>query len=98
MGSEMCIRDSFKTVQYVLEMIAEPPKKLTWKLLRGDFFKLNDGAWELKPAKNGKATDATYTTEVDFSIFIPKMITSKLTSVSLPLTLNEFKKHAETLF
>ena len=87
----------FKTIRYTLKMVGDPGKKLSWSLIRGDLFKVMNGSWELEPAAGGKSTKATYTADVDFAIFVPKMITNKLTAVSLPSTLKEFKERAESL-
>jgi len=90
--------DLIKTIKYTLRCQANPPYGLSWSLVDGDMFKLNNGSWKLEPAEGGKATKATYSTEVDFTMFVPKMITNKLTAVSLPTTLKEFKERAESLF
>lgn len=90
--------DLFKSVKYTLKMTEVPQKKLTWEFLEGDFFKVNSGFWKLSPAKGGKATKAEYSVEVDFALFVPKMITKKLVSVSLPKNMEEFKDRAESLY
>src|SRR5687768_5540959 len=49
-----------KTVRYTLQMNEEPPRRVTWTFVEGDFMKDNHGSWELEPAGEGK-TKATYT-------------------------------------
>lgn len=89
--------DLIKRVKYSLKMTAVPNKKLSWTFAGGDLFKVNSGSWEIEPANGGKATKAKYTADVDFALFVPKMITKTLVGVSLPRNLEEFKQRAESL-
>ncbi|MBI2068142.1 MAG: SRPBCC family protein [Deltaproteobacteria bacterium] len=82
-----------KKINYSLKVSGTPGKKVAWSLLKGDFFKKNDGGWSLKE-KNGK-TEATYSVDIDFGIFVPSMITSKLIGSNLPGMLRRFKERIE---
>ncbi len=70
---------------YKLHMFHEEPNKITWELGESDLFKKNVGTWEFT-AQGKTKTQARYTLEVGFKLFIPvpdAMITS-LTKATLP--------------
>lgn len=90
--------DLFKRVRYTLAMKEEPNKRVSWTLHDGEGFKVNSGRWELSPLENGKKTNAVYYSEVAFNLFVPKMILNKLTELSLPRNLKDFKERAEDLY
>jgi coenzyme Q-binding protein COQ10 len=89
--------DVIKRIQYTLR-IESTPDGARWTLLKGDFFKKNEGSWLLR-AEGGSATHATYSLEVAIGGFlpIPKAITDKLTEHQLPTLLENFKRRAEGL-
>lgn len=82
-----------KSFTYVIEMKLTPETSVTWQLLEGDIFKKNTGSWLLK-AINADQTEATYTLDVDFKIFAPSMIVSKLVGSNLPQMLDAFEQRA----
>ena len=82
-----------KTIRYRLKVSAEPHKKIFWSLLEGDLFKSNDGNWIFEE-QQGK-TKATYTVTIEFGIFVPSLITSKLIGANLPSMMKKFKERAE---
>jgi len=83
-----------KTFTYVLEMKHEKNKSVSWKLKEGDIFKENIGSWQLKDLGDGK-TEVTYTLDVDFKIFAPKMITDKLVANNVPSMLKAYEDRAK---
>ena len=93
--------DLIKKVKYLLDMEEDSPNRLGWSLIKGDLFKVNRGAWELEEVTDSegkRATKAIYSTEIEFSLFVPKMITKTLVAVNLPNNLKEFKNRAEKLY
>jgi ribosome-associated toxin RatA of RatAB toxin-antitoxin module len=67
-----------KKVKYTLKHTETPKKGLKWTMVEGEFFKSNDGSWELKPAGDGEV-EATYTVDVGFPLLVPKAIVNTLT-------------------
>lgn len=85
-----------KEISYTLQVELDPPSGVYWKLKKGDLMKSNEGSWELK-AKGDTATEATYSIDVTFGLWVPKAITEALVEKNLPQTLKRFKKRAEKL-
>jgi ribosome-associated toxin RatA of RatAB toxin-antitoxin module len=85
-----------KKIHYSLQVKGTPYKKISWNLLSGDLFKKNNGEWTFQEEGKGK-TQATYKVDIDFSLFVPSLITSKLIGANLPGMLKRFKERAERL-
>lgn len=83
-----------KSFKYIIEMKFNPDSQVSWQLLEGDIFKKNTGSWSLKEI-NAEQTEATYTLDVDFKIFAPSMIVSKLVGSNLPQMLDAFEQRAK---
>ncbi len=83
-----------KEISYTLKIELDKPQGVYWQLKRGDLMKMNEGSWELK-AKGDSSTEATYTIDVTFGLWVPKAITEALVEKNLPQTLKRFKKRAE---
>jgi coenzyme Q-binding protein COQ10 len=89
-----------KTISYTLKLVEEPPAKVSWSLLKGDWMKVSNGSWDLSDAGPGR-TRAVYA--VDIQIAKPPLvpqslvdrISDELTRVQLPRMLDAFKKRAE---
>lgn len=86
-----------KEVAYSLLFELDPPHAIHWTLKNGDLMKKNSGSWELK-MKGDPLTEALYTIDIEFGLWVPKAITQTLVEKSLPQTLKRFKKRSETLF
>ncbi len=84
-----------KKIRYTLKVSGTPGKKIGWSLVEGDLFKKNEGGWTFEDLK-GK-TKGTYTIEIDFGLFVPSMITSRLIGANLPAMMKRFKERAEGL-
>lgn len=84
-----------KDVTYTLEHHEDASTGVVkWHLIDSDFFKMNNGRWELKSAGPGK-TDVRYTLEVEFKIPVPGLILNKLVKGSLPSMVKSFQKRAK---
>ena len=83
-----------KTIRYTLRMNEEPPRKVSWSFVEGDFMKDNQGSWTLEPEGDGK-TKATYSIEMKLGALVPGSIVKALVETSLPKMLEAFKKRAE---
>ncbi|MEO5969993.1 MAG: SRPBCC family protein [Bdellovibrionia bacterium] len=64
-----------------------------WSLVDSNFFKKNNGKWEVKPAGSGK-TDVLYSLEVEFKVPVPGFILNRLVKGSLPGMVKSFEKQA----
>ena len=84
-----------KTIRYTLDYKLVPNKKVSWKFVEGDFRDCT-GSWSFKESKKG-ITEATYTVDVSFGLFVPKKITEMLVGKNLPTLMSNFKKRAESL-
>ncbi|MDP2599709.1 MAG: SRPBCC family protein [Deltaproteobacteria bacterium] len=85
-----------KEINYTLKVELDPPSGVYWKLKKGDLMKSNEGSWELK-AKGDTVTEAVYSIDVTFGLWVPNAITEALVAKNLPQTLKRFKKRAEGL-
>lgn len=83
-----------KSIRYSLNFKLKSPNRVSWELLDGDMFKKNSGSWVLTPLEP-KLTEAIYTLDVEFGLFVPSMISKLLIAKSLPSTLAAFKKRME---
>ncbi len=83
-----------KEVKYTLKHTESPKKGLKWTMVEGEFFKSNDGGWELKAVDDDK-TEATYTVDVGFPLLVPKSIVNTLTGTQLPKMMKAFEDAAK---
>jgi coenzyme Q-binding protein COQ10 len=86
-----------KSITYTLRLDVTPPTGLVWSLVESNMMHYNSGGWILEE-QGPKRCRATYFIEIKLGRLIPGTITDKLTEVSLPKTLENFKKRAEILF
>ena len=84
-----------KKFSYQLQM-TEEANKISWQLVEGDFFKTNQGAWQIEA--EGSQTRATYSIEVQMKMFVPSFITKKLIDVSLPNMMQAYKKRIVQIY
>lgn len=89
------VAEVVKTIQYTVRLKEEPPDKVSWSFIEGDFMKDNKGGWKLEDAGSGK-TRATYTIEVTLGPLVPKSVVNALVDTQLPKLLEAFKKRAES--
>lgn len=86
-----------KEVEYELEEIGEPYKGLKWKLIKGQFMKVNEGSWKIEELDKERIK-ATYSITLKLSSLVPSSITTQLAELSLPKMLQEFKDYAEKTY
>jgi coenzyme Q-binding protein COQ10 len=84
-----------KSVKYTLKHTENPKKGLKWTMVEGEFFKSNDGGWDLK-AIDDDQVEATYTVDVGFPLLVPKSIVNTLTGTQLPKMMKAFEDAAKT--
>ncbi len=81
-----------KEVTYTLDLEEdEKSGKVSWTLVESDFFKKNDGFWEIQSVGKNK-TDVRYGLEVEFKIPVPGLILNRLVKGNLPSMLKDFEK------
>jgi ribosome-associated toxin RatA of RatAB toxin-antitoxin module len=85
-----------KKVHYTLKHTESPKKSLKWEMVKGEFFKHNNGGWDLKAKGEGKV-EATYTVDVGFPLLVPKAIVNTLTGTQLPTMMKAFEDRAKAL-
>ncbi len=83
-----------KRFNYDLKFEIDYPAKISWSLMKSDFFKENRGAWIIKKLGE-KRCHVTYEVEVGFGFLVPGWITKKLTEVNLPKMLEKFESAAK---
>lgn len=84
-----------KRVNYTLSFLLKPPNDVSWALVEADpIMRSNNGSWRLEELEPG-LTDATFSTDIEFSIWMPKPIIASLIGSNLPATLKSFKEQAE---
>src|SRR5690349_21515157 len=71
-----------KRIKYTLRMAEQPPLRVTWSLVKGEFMKGNDGAWELKADGTGK-TVATYSIDLRLGALVPNSIEKAMAESAL---------------
>jgi len=83
-----------KLIKYTVRIKMDPPNKLSWTYVDGEFMKDNKGGWVLEDQGNG-TTKATYSIEISVGPLVPKSIITALTDSQLPKLLENFKKRIE---
>jgi ribosome-associated toxin RatA of RatAB toxin-antitoxin module len=84
-----------KRIRYTVQLIEEPPQRVSWTLVEGEVMRDNRGSWLLEAVGQGK-TQATYSIEMALGPLVPKAIVKALVETSLPKMLEAFKKRAES--
>jgi len=90
-----------KSIAYTLKLEEEPPRRVSWSLLKSDWMQVSNGSWELHD--QGGKTRAVYAVEIQIKKppLVPQSlvdrISDELTRVQLPKMLEAFKKRAESL-
>jgi coenzyme Q-binding protein COQ10 len=83
-----------KSIRYQLWMTEIANTEVAWRFHSGEMFKENTGSWKLKDLGGGK-TQAEYTIDAKFGMFVPGMIEKKLIEVNLPTMMKAFKARIE---
>ena len=88
-----------RRIRYVLAHVEEPPRRVSWSLVRGDLLVRSEGAWEL--SDEGGRTRARYTADAQVARppLVPKVVIDRLmdelTRVQVPAIVRAFKARAE---
>jgi ribosome-associated toxin RatA of RatAB toxin-antitoxin module len=85
-----------KTIRYTLQLEEQPPRKVSWSLVKGEWMRQNQGAWTLEPVGPTR-TQATYSIEMVLGPLVPRSVVNALVDTSLPRMLEAFKRRVETL-
>lgn len=85
-----------KSFVYRMWMKLEAPRKVSWSLDSGDLFKESSGYWELKDV--GGKTEAEYSVDAKFKVFVPGPIAKALVNVNLPNMMSAYHKRVEKLY
>jgi ribosome-associated toxin RatA of RatAB toxin-antitoxin module len=85
-----------KKIRYSLKHTENAKKGLKWEMVSGEFFKFNNGGWELK-AKGDDKVEAVYTVDVGFPLLVPKSIVNTITGTQLPAMMKAFEARAKEL-
>jgi coenzyme Q-binding protein COQ10 len=78
---------------YTLRLQQDPPAAVRWTLESAGMMVANSGSWQL--VAEGDKTRATYVLEVELKGLIPKSVKDRLIGLTLPQTLERFKRRAE---
>lgn len=88
-----------KRVRYVLAHREERPRRVSWRLVRGELLSRSDGSWEMEEVPGG--TRARYTADlgIERPPLLPRAlvdrIVEELARVQLPAMVRAFKARAE---
>ncbi len=83
-----------KSIRYQLWMTEVANTDVAWRFHSGEMFKENSGFWKLKDLGDGR-TQAEYSIDAKFGMFVPGMIEKKLIEVNLPTMMKAFKTRIE---
>jgi ribosome-associated toxin RatA of RatAB toxin-antitoxin module len=89
------VAEVVKLIKYSVHIKEEPPTKVSWSFIDGEFMKDNKGGWVLEDLGNNQ-TKAIYTIEISVGPLVPKSIVNALADSQLPKLLESFKKRAES--
>ncbi len=81
-----------KDIRYSLDLTEHRESgSVKWELVESDFFKKNNGFWEITPAGE-KSCSVKYGVDVEFKMWVPGPILNTLVKGSLPSMLKSFKE------
>jgi ribosome-associated toxin RatA of RatAB toxin-antitoxin module len=78
---------------YVLDYTWDGDRRVSWKLVRGQMMKRQEGSYVLE--ERGGATEVTYAIAIDLNVPIIGMLKRKAEKVILDTALKELKKRVE---
>jgi ribosome-associated toxin RatA of RatAB toxin-antitoxin module len=90
------VAEVVKQIKYTVHLKEEPPDRVSWTFVDGEFMRDNKGHWLLEE-QGETVCKATYNIEVTLGPLVPKTIVNALVDTSLPRLLENFKKRAEAL-
>jgi ribosome-associated toxin RatA of RatAB toxin-antitoxin module len=83
-----------KVIEFTLLHLEEPPTHISWRLLRGELMRRDEGSWALIEMPGGR-TKATYSIELELEPRVPRGLERALAEQGLPNMLSNFKARAE---
>lgn len=86
-----------REITYTLQHTTYKPGSVSWKLVRGDMMKQNEGQWTIEEA-GPNACNVTYELAMTFPIIVPSAIVAQLQKNSLPKLMQQYKERAEALY
>ena len=84
-------------ISYTLRLKENGKDGVHWTLEEAKLMDANTGSWELRSGGEPGTTHVRYGLEIKLRGLIPKSVSSKLTEITLPQTLQRFKERAESL-
>lgn len=86
-----------KDMSYSLTLKEEPEAgHLSWTLLKSEFFKINNGDWQIESLGEGKCK-ARYFSEVDFNFPVPGFVLKPMVKSAVPKMMDGFYIRAKKL-
>lgn len=85
-----------KKFEYTIKTKERANKSLEWTLVDSNLLTLDNGSWKLIELEDG-FTEVTYSLELGFGRFVPKMLVDKMTDGMLPKMLAGFVERAEKI-
>ena len=82
-----------RKLRYVLDYAYEPPTRITWDFVEGDFAKDIGGEFRLEP-RNG-STLATYAVTVEPAVPVPGFIARRLEREMMKRSVEDLRREAE---
>ncbi len=91
--------DMMKRVQYSVKLKSRLDEaaghgEVSWTLDQSEFFKKNDGLWQLKAAGPTR-TEVLYRLDIEFAFSVPGFVLKGLIAKGLPAAIAEFTKRAQ---
>lgn len=81
-----------RSTTYVLRYdYADAPRRLPWKLVRGDIMRRLDGEYRLEPTADGTGTDVVYELEVELVIPLPGFVKRRAEHKIMHTALDELR-------
>lgn len=86
-----------KRIEYTISVkneINDSGAKVWWNLVEGDFFRKNDGLWELVKVDDGN-TQVLYKLDLEFAVSVPSFILKGLIKTNLPKAVEDMSQEAK---
>ncbi len=80
---------------YTVHLKAEPPTRISWKLVQGENMRINEGHWLIQPRPDGAGCTLEYVLRIELALKLPDAIVKRLTAFNLPTMMRQIKAHAE---
>jgi len=81
-------------VVYILRLLEEPYRRISWKLLESNWLNSVNGEWRIETPSREKCR-LTYKLEIGIKGLVPRIVSTQLSTFYLPAMLEHFKERAE---